>query len=190
MKPITTPLYSVKGQTGAHVLSKLQDAHHNPTSDTPTTYAQIYLIGSDNAGLTVPINDLAPFTLNNKYNGDDLITALAQEAVILYSADPARVQRGADIARNPYKVQQARRDFADQPITPTLKTIIVQSESGRGWYIVEKGTCQCKDTAPICKHRIAAWIYRECITRPIAKARRTTPAAILAELTNPQAKEF
>lgn len=181
MKPITTPLYSITGQTGAYYLSRMQEAHHDPKDDTPTPYALVYLIGGTES-TTVPAADLRPFTLDNKYTGADTITALAQEAVILYGADPKRVQRGADIARNPHKVQQARRDYMDMPIKPTLKTIIVKSESGKGWYIVTKGTCQCKDPAPICKHRIAAWIYREAITRPLAQARRTTPAAILAEL--------
>lgn len=182
MKPITTPLYSIKGQTGAHVLSKIQEAHHDPTNDTPTPYARVFLLGASGEGQTVPAADLRPFTLDNKYTGADTITALAQEAAILYGADPARIQRGADIARNPYRVQQARRDFMGEQIKPNLKTIIVQSDSGNGWYIVTKGTCQCKDRAPICKHRIAAWIYREAITRPLAQARRTTPAVILAEM--------
>ncbi len=175
-------LYAVKNHTGAHVLTRTTEAHHEPTNDTPTLYACLYLIGGGES-FTVRADEIAPFTMEAIYQGGDMITALAQEAAVIYGADPARVDRAASLARNPYQVQQARRGHNGEKVTPSLNLLCVQGSKG-GWYLVSHGKCQCEDhkRGEVCKHRIAAWMHREAIIRRHAELRRTTPAAILAEL--------
>jgi hypothetical protein len=113
----------------------------------------------------------------------DPITLLAQEAATVYNLDPKRVQRAAELARNPFAIQNARRDENDKQITPSLRVQCVKGS--KGWYVVRPNFCTCPDhqRGNTCKHRIAAWIHREAITRPIAQARHITPAEVFAELT-------
>lgn len=169
-KPV---LYSVKGHSGAHYMTDIRD------TDQGTTVT-IQLIGAD-LPFCANMADLTLYTLE-KFEGD-LITTLAQEAATIYGADPERVQKAATLARTPYAIQNAQRDFLDNPIKPSIKSLIVKSSKG-GWYIVERGQCQCPDNQKgnTCKHRIAAWMHREAIARPLAQARRTTTAKILQEL--------
>ena len=182
MSQTSTTLYSVKGHTGAHVLSKTQEAHHDPNSATPTAYGIGYLVGGDQT-ITAPLSDWQPFTMAHIYQGADLITALAQEAAVIYNLEPQRIAKAADLARNPYSVQQARRDEHENPINKSIKVLCVKGSSG--WYVVRPNFCTCPDhtRGNVCKHRIAAWIHREAIVRPLAQARRVAPAVVLAELT-------
>lgn len=175
MKPVT--LYSIKGHTGAHLLEKLQEIHPDPTNDTPETVARVCLVGAQEP-FFVPVADLTPYTLDNTYTGDDVTVQLAQTAATVYNLDPWRVQRAADLNRNPYNVQIARKDENGQKIAqPSYKKMIVKGSKG-GWYITTRGTCTCKDHANghTCKHRIAAWMRRESIARPLATAARVTVA--------------
>ena len=114
--PKPVQLYSIKGHTGAHLLEKLQEIHPDPIDDTPQTVARVLLVGAIDP-FFVPVEDLAPFTLENKYDGEDLTTTLAQEAITIYGQDPKRVQRAADLNRNTYAVQQARKDANGEKIT-------------------------------------------------------------------------
>jgi hypothetical protein len=127
---------------------------------------------------------MEPFTQAQALAAGDPITMLAQEAATVYGQDPKRVQRAADLVRTPGNVQNARRDEFDEPIKPSLKVLCVKGS--KGWYVVRAGFCQCPDNAKghTCKHRIAAWIHRESIVRPLAQARRVEPAQIFAELTS------
>lgn len=183
--PKPVQLYSIKGHTGAHLLEKLQEIH--PYTDPQRindaeTVARVLLVGAVDP-FFVPVEDLAPFTLENKYDGEDLTTTLAQEAITIYGQDPKRVQRAADLNRDSYAVQQARKDANGEKITaPNWKTAIVKGQAG--WYVVTRGTCTCKDAEKgyTCKHRIAVWMRRESIARPLAAARRVSVAQIIAEV--------
>lgn len=185
----TTPkpvqLYTVKGHTGAHLLEKLQEIH--PYTDDrmndAETVARVLLVGAVDP-FFVPVEDLAPFTLDNKYQGGDITIILAQEAATVYNQDPRRVQRAADLNRNTYAVQVAHKDENGQKITrPNWKTAIVKGSKG-GWYVITRGNCTCEDhkKGNTCKHRIAVWMRRESIARPAAAARRVDVAVIMAEL--------
>lgn len=167
-------LYTVKDHEGAHLLLDAREINGE-------TVAEMQLIGA-----LLPFDvkgaDLEPFQMSNAMKTGDPIGLLAQEAVTIYGADPKRVQKAADLARQKAAVQQAHRDENGEQIKPSLRVLAVKGSSG--WYVVKNGTCTCKDNEQgnICKHRIAAWMHREAIARPLAAARRTTPAKILAEL--------
>lgn len=167
-------IYTVKGYKGAHMLIDMRD------TDTDTI-CEVMLIGALNS-FSTPMADLAPYQLADALTEGDPITLLAQEAATIFNADPARVQKAANLCRDPYAVQNARYDFLGEPIKPTLKALIVKG--AHGWYNVSLKACTCKDHTQgnICKHRIAAWMHREAIIRPLAKARRVAPAVVLAEL--------
>ena len=170
-KPV---LYSVKGYKGAHVLTDLRETNQGTT-------ATVQLIGAISP-FNATLSDLTPFTMADKFEGDP-ITQLAQEAATIYGQDPQRIQKAAALARTKGEVQPANRDYMGEQIkNPSMKTLIVKGRAG--WYIVERGNCQCPDNKKgnTCKHRIAAWMYREMIARPIAQARKTTTAKIYAEL--------
>ena len=175
--PNHSPLYSVKGYKGAHVLRGVRvTAEFGETAD-------LQLIGAS-LPFSVPCSDVQTYTQAEAMTEGDAVTLLAQEAVLFYGQDPARVQRAADLARKPYAVQNAQRDEAGEGIPrPSLSVMCVKGQSS-GWYVVRPGSCTCPDhkNGNTCKHRIAAWMHRELIIRPLAKARRTTPAQILAEL--------
>jgi hypothetical protein len=170
----TAPLYAVKNHTGAHSLRDLRETDAGEI-------ATVHLIGAD-LPYDVDRRDLTPYTTDSAYTGDALIM-LAQEAAILYGQDPGRINRATEIARRRGMVLQAHRDEDGNAISPSLSTICVRGATG--WYIVRPGSCTCQDTAHghVCKHRIAAWMHREIIIRPLAQVRRVTPAIILAELS-------
>lgn len=170
--PVT--LYTVAGYTGAHMLIDMREVESG-------TVAEVLLIGAINSFSTAYTN-LTPFELSNALTEGDPITLLAQEAATIFNAEPMRVQKAANLCRDPYAVQNARFDFLGEPIKPTLKALIVKGS--KGWYNVSLKACTCKDHTQgnICKHRIAAWMHREAIIRPLAKARRVAPAVVLAEL--------
>ena len=167
-------LYTVKDLQGAHMLIDMRDTDSG-------TIAEVMLIGAINS-FSVQMANLTPFQLSNAMTEGDPITLLAQEAVTIYNAEPKRTQKAAQLARTPYAVQNARFDFLGNAIKPTLKNLIVKGAAG--WYNVSLKACTCPDHTKgnTCKHRIAAWIHREAIIRPLAKARRTAPAVVLAEL--------
>ena len=170
-----TPLYSVKGYKGAHVVLSTRDTEAGIIAD-------VQLVGAP-LPFSAPAADLTPFSHADSMSQGDPITLLAQEAATVYSLDPKRTQRAADLVRNPTNVQQARRNEIDEPIKPSLLMLIVKGSSG--WYIVRPNFCQCPDNARgnTCKHRIAGWMHRESIIRPLAAARRVEKSQILAELT-------
>lgn len=180
----TTPLYTIKDHTGAYYLIKLHDRHPNPDTDETETRALVQLVGADENATNIPAADLAPYTMDNTYTGADLITILAQESVTIYGAEAKRVHRAAQLARNPYMIQPARRDENGEPVARASYKILAVKSSRDGWYVVHHGKCTCKDhqKGNVCKHRIAAWMRRESIARPLAAARRVETAIIMAEL--------
>lgn len=167
-------LYSVNGYKGAHVVLATRDTETGSVSD-------VQLIGAP-LPYSVPTAELKPFEHSEAMSQGDQITLLAQEAVTVYSLDPKRVQRATQLARDPYAVQNARRDENGEQIAPSLKVQCVKGS--KGWYVVRAGKCTCPDHAKnnTCKHRIAAWMRRESIARPLAAARHMSPAQIIAEL--------
>ncbi len=104
----------------------------------------------------------------------NLITyeSLAAEARSRWpSIDPARLERALEIVKaSNWNVQPARRDENEQPIAPSLEVLIVHGR--HGWYVVRRHSCTCPDSRSghVCKHRLAAWLYREIVTRPIKEA--------------------
>ena len=118
----------------------------------------------------VPLTSVQPASLDRLHKGYPNTATLATEAVLLYKLDPARVQRGATIANQRGMIVLAKRDENGVEIKPDYNVIAVRSPSNpRGWYIVRKGSCTCPDAAggTVCKHRIAAWIYKELHLRPV-----------------------
>ena len=166
-------LYTVKDQQGAHMLIDMRET-------ATGTICEVMLIGAISS-FAAQMADLTPYQLSNAMTEGDPITLLAQEAATIFNADPARVQKAANLARDPYAVQNARYDYLGNPIKPTLKALIVKGSAG--WYNVSLKSCTCPDHAKgnICKHRIAAWMHREAIIKPLAKARNNR-AAVLAQL--------
>lgn len=173
------PLISLIDMKGAFILEGTRETQSG-------TVAEVHLIGAL-LGYCVPAANVRPFQMSDaidpKESGNDPITMLAQEAVTVYSLDPGRVQRAADLMRQPRAVQMAHHNENDEQITPSLKNIIVKGS--KGWYLTRRDFCQCPDhkNGYTCKHRIAAWMLRESTVRPLAVARNRKPAEILAELT-------
>ena len=177
-------LYTIKDLKGAHYVEEYRPIYPN-ASDTPSHYvAVVRLVGAIEHFVVNP-DDLTPFTLADRATFDDWVINLAQEAATLYNLDPQRVQRAAEIVRSSRTaVQMAKRDEFGEPIAqPSYKKMIVKG-SKSGWYVVTRGSCTCKDHANghTCKHRIAAWMKKESIARPIAAVRRTSVKTILEEL--------
>ena len=177
-------LYTVKDLKGAHYVEEYRPIYPN-ASDTPSHYvAVVRLVGAIEHFDANP-DDLTPFTLADRATFDDWVINLAQEAATLYNLDPQRVQRAAEIVRSSRTaVQMAKRDEFGEPIAqPSYKKMIVKG-SKSGWYVVTRGSCTCKDHANghTCKHRIAVWMKKESIARPIAAVRRTSVKTILEEL--------
>jgi hypothetical protein len=183
--------YKVKGRQGAHLARALRDLDGVVT-------VEVLLIGSTEShqiGYDIVSHwervlsaDVQPYTPAAAYQPTgpaDLVT-LAQEAVTIYALDPARVQRAAQIAHRRYTIINAYKDEHGITIPrPSLNVLAVESDTRRGWYVVRPGSCTCKDNenGHTCKHRIAAWMHRESIIRPLATARRVSKTQILAELT-------
>lgn len=177
-----TPLYSVSGRKGAwYFIDCYQSAPIPPTQ--PADMAIVQLVGSSGS-LHVPAAIVAPYTQADAMTEGDPITMLAQEAVILFGADPARANRAAELARSPYNVQQAAKDEQGETIKKSLNVFAVKGSSG--WYVVRPGACTCEDhkRGHVCKHRLAAWMYRENIVRSIASVRKVAPSVVLAELVS------
>lgn len=167
-------IYTVKGYKGAHILIDMRDTDSG-------TICEVMLIGALTS-FSAPMTDLTPYQLADALTEGDPITLLAQEAATIFNAEPMRVQKAANLCRDPYAVQNARFDFMGEKIKPTLKNLIVKG--AHGWYNVSLKACTCKDHTQgnICKHRIAAWMHREAIIRPLVIAARKDRAAILAQL--------
>ena len=169
----TPPLYTVKGYKGAHYLRDLRESGE---------IATVHLVGAD-LPFDVDRRDVVPFTQADAITEGNIYLMLAQEAAVLFGQDPARINRAVEIVRTSHAVQNANRDESGQEIQPSLNCLCVKGSSG--WYVVRPGSCTCEDSkrGHTCKHRIAAWMHRESIIRPLAQARRVAPAVILAELT-------
>lgn len=172
-------LYTVKNYPGAHTATP-REIH--PADATAYTVARVHLVGA-RLGFDVPYEDVTPYELTAPATFEDVIITLAQEAATIYNLDPKRVQRAADLARNKYNIQPAKRDENGETIpNPSYKKVCVKGS--KGWYVVAQGSCTCDDhkRGNTCKHRIAAWMQREAIARPLAAARRVTVKEILAEV--------
>jgi hypothetical protein len=173
------PLFSVKGTPGAHIVVDQRVTGFGPQPHV--NIVDVKLIGAD-LPYSVPLADVHEFTQADRMTEGDPITLLAQEAVLLFGADPARVIRAAELARDPHKVQQAGKDESGETIKKSLNVFIVAGSSG--WYVVRPGSCTCEDhkRGHVCKHRLAAWMHRENIVRSLAQVRKVAPAVVLAEL--------
>ena len=167
--------YSLKCANGAYMF--LRETNQEPFTHT------FQLIGSV-PPLTITTTDDAhePYTGATAYNFPLYpdVESLAQEAVINFKLDPARVQRAAEIVRaSRTNCQPARRDENGEPIqSPSYEVHAVKSQKDNAWYVVKRGYCSCHDSREdgnICKHRVAAWITRELAERParIAQAQGT-----------------
>ena len=175
-------LYSVKGEGrgGACILVDVRDCQL-VTGET-VTIADVQKIGAE-LPFSVRIEELELFTLEKAFpRHEATIFALAQEAVTIYNLDPFRVQKAAQLAHEVNGILPSKFDEMGGRLNPSFKVLCVRT--AKGWYIVRRGSCTCKDHEQwhICKHRIAAWIYREVIARPHAIARRKTTAEILQEM--------
>lgn len=183
--------YQVQGRQGAHLARSLKLLEGVET-------IEVLLIGEPeshqygydqvNHWERIPAAQVTAYTPAAAYPVPQYPTtiSLAQEAVTVYGLDPQRVQRAAEIIHRRFAIVNAQRDEHGITISrPSIKVLAVESDRRNGWYVVRAGSCTCKDNEQgnTCKHRIAAWMYRESITRPLAAARRTTTARILAELT-------
>ena len=184
-----TPLYTVRGKKGAHFAADIREVMITTepgTEPTPQTVADVQYIGAL-LPYSVPVDDLTPFTLADRDTENaDTISALAQEAVTVYGLDGKRAHRAAGIARNRYAVQVAQRDEHGETIPMekrSHKRMAVKGTNG-GWYVVTTGSCTCPDhkNGHVCKHRIAVWMVKQSIARPIAAARRVSVPVIVAEL--------
>lgn len=170
-------LYTVKGYQGAFILHDVRD-----TAEFGRV-ADVQLIGAV-LPFSVPEADISPFTMSAaiKEPTGDMLKNLAQEAATVYNLEPGRVMKAAELARQVSAIQQARRDERNEQIKPSLKVLIVRGRAG--WYVVRTGSCTCPDSrrGNVCKHRIAAWMYREAIVRPMVQVSKKTRAVVLAEL--------
>ena len=179
-------LYTIKDLKGAHYVEEYRPIYPN-ASDTPSHYVAVVRLVGAIAHFVVNPDDLTPFTLADRATFDDWVVNLAQEAATLYNLDPQRVQRAAEIVRSSRTaVQMAKRDEFGEPIAqPSYKKMIVKG-SKSGWYVVTRGSCTCKDHANghTCKHRIAAWIKKESIIRPIAALGHKSIIELRQELEN------
>ena len=75
--------------------------------------------------------------------------------------DPARLERALVIVTS-RGLEMARQDEHGKPIEPSWEVLIVRGTSQH--YIVRKGNCTCPDSAiahHICKHRLAAYIFKQ-----------------------------
>ena len=172
-------LYTVKNHTGAHT-AEPREIH--PADQPMYSVTRVHLVGAD-LGFDVPNEDVTPYELTAPAIFGDMIVALAQEAATIYNLDPKRIQKAAELARNKYNIQPAKRDANGEIIpNPSYKKVCVKGS--KGWYVVTQGSCTCEDhrRGNTCKHRIAAWIQRETIARPLAAARKVSVKQIYAEV--------
>lgn len=180
-------LVGIKGKKGAHFLDGIREVEITTEPGTAPAVQKIADVQYIGAPLpySVPAEDIHPFTMEDREETGHTVAHLAQEAVTVYGLDPARVQRAAEIVLSSRTaVQIAKRDENGNPITnPNYKKLAVVGSKG-GWYVVTRGACTCKDHANghTCKHRIAAWMKKESIARPLAAARRVAVKTIMQEL--------
>lgn len=170
-------IYQVTGTTGAY------HAHNLRTTQAGREIVDVLLVGagkmaSGEGWQTVAAADVAPWR-DSAYIEPiapyPTVTSLAQEAVTRYNLEPERVQRAAEMDFR-FNIRPAQYDEDGVTIRhPHEGIMMVRSSSDRGVYIVRPGVCTCPDHANgnVCKHRIAAWIYRELITRSLNAARQT-----------------
>ncbi len=183
----TTPLYSVNGRKGAHMIVMLRTCHVSWRPGDPLLYhdvADVRLVG-EQCYFSALVKDVKPYSPADAITEEeaDTITMLSQEAVLVYRLDAEMVDEAMQLARMVRGVQLASFDENGQFIkTPSLKVMIVKGL--KGWHVVRPGFCTCEESqaGAICKHRVAAWMYREATIRPLAKARHCTPSLILAQL--------
>lgn len=176
-----TPLYTVKGVKGAHILLGMREVDTTPEPGAEPirqTIADVHLIGAL-LPYSVNVDDIALFTMEDRLaETSDIYISLAQEAITAYGLDGKRTQRAAALARDKYAVQVAKRDEHGEPIpNPSHKKLCVKG-SNNGWYVVTVGSCTCPDhkNGHVCKHRIAAWMMKQITARPLAAAARVTVA--------------
>lgn len=177
-----TSLYKIEGSPAAHYLIGLRECEVTPTAGEPAQMqmvADVQMIGAV-LPYSVPAANLSEYTNTTPPQCGDTIATLAQEAAVIYKLDPKRVQKAAEIARNKYSVQPAKRDEYGNEIKPSYSVLCVKGSSG--WYVVKKNFCTCEDhkRGHVCKHRIAAWMTKEMIARPQAAAARITTAEYIS----------
>ncbi len=158
-------LYTVKNHPGAHIVRAIRER----VDENAQTHicAEVLLIGAQ-LPYTVPLADVRPWASDSpraQMPAVNRTVALAQEAVLVYGLDPARVQRAALLMYS-RGVLPARYNADGTPRETSLDVLAVRVSAG-GWYTVERGSCTCPDhrAGHVCKHRIAAWMYREAVTR-------------------------
>jgi hypothetical protein len=104
--------------------------------------------------------------------------ALAAEAEARWQVDPARLAKAVEIAARGHNIFNLHCPVGEWDVRSTI--------SLNGWYHVDTKhhTCTCKDsmTGHVCKHRLAIWLYTECIVRTHAQARQCEPAVIMHQL--------
>lgn len=142
-------LYNLKNHEGAWKFLELRETEAG-------TIATVQFIGAP-LPISADPQDLTPYTGEAaQYN--DPIATLAQRAAIVYKLDPARINRACNIIRtdNPPMIREA---------TEHLR---ITSSNGKKSYRVAQKSCDCYDSQKgnICKHRIAAWMYRELHPEP------------------------
>jgi len=180
-------LYQINGKHGGYIIRNLTgvEGFDATVEALLVGEGEVYYPSGPSNWLRVAVEDVQPYTADNawpaKWPGE--IVSLAQEAVCVYGLDPWLVSTAAQIVHRRFSIVQARRDERGVDIQPSLEVIAVETDSKRGWHVVRPGHCTCGDNG-ICKHRTAAWLYKEAIIRPLAAARRTTSTQIMAELAS------
>ncbi len=165
-------LFGVTGHPGAHVLLNVRDVYDTDPS-VITTIADVHLIGAP-LPYCVPADTVHAYTPADAFPRHEFfnVVDLAQEAVLTFGTDPERVMSAEDLVHSK-SVHLAQRNEAGFPITPSLDVFIVHGS--RGWYVVRRGSCTCSDHTKgnLCKHRIAAWMYRELELRNLEATKRS-----------------
>ena len=147
-------LVQVKATPGAHVITDVRETQSG-------IWVDVQLIGGGQ--YSARMEDVTPYDASQPAAEGNQLFQLAQRAVIKYSLDPMRVQKAHDLA--------SREGW----IIPRDGSLMVKSQSFDDYnfqsvknpkgkiYSVSQSSCTCKDTerGNICKHRIAAWMYRE-----------------------------
>jgi hypothetical protein len=161
---MNTQLYAVKDHPGAHLFIEMRDTDSG-------TWARMHLIGAPLPFDARP-EDCTPYnpaedspqednTAVEIWHKIDSIVLLAQRAAIQYRLDPPRIIRACNILRaeNPGMVKECEGYLQ------------ITSSNMRQTYRVTKGLCECHDHSKgnICKHRIAAWMYRELHPTPTCR---------------------
>jgi len=148
-------LYAVKDHPGAHLFLEMRETQSG-------TWAKMHQIGA-----MLPFDarpeDCTPYdpAEDTNHADTDPIFNLAQRAAVQYHLDPSRIIRACNILRaeNPSMVKE-REGYLE-----------ITSSNMRQTYRVTKGLCECHDhmKGNICKHRIAAWMFRELHPAPTCR---------------------